>query len=229
MRAAHGEGATVQRWATPPAHDLLDSVALYWYVADRPDASLLLPPEISVDLVFEAEPPTTFQAADGTVTTVHGAYLSGTRTQFHRVDQHGDFRILAVRLQPWALTTVTGLDAGAVVNRFVEPPPALTDLVTALRDQAPHASADHPPASVVAEFDAAARASIAAMAHGAPASERAARARLATRARQLWLAVDRDPTVSVRALADELGVSVATLERVSRAALGMRPKLKLNR
>lgn len=112
-------------------------------------------PDVSVDLVFEAQPPTTFQAADGTTTTARGAYLSGTRTRFHRVDQHGAFRILAVRLQPWVLTTHLGLEAGAFVNRFVEPPAALAALVTALREQSKVAQGDELPVGVVGSAAAA--------------------------------------------------------------------------
>lgn len=212
------------RWASPPARDLRDTVALYWYVEDRPSETLLLPPEVSVDLVFEAEPPTTFRAADGTTTTVRGPYLSGTRTRFHRVDQHGAFRILAARLQPWVLATHVGLDAGAFVNRFVVPPAALADLATALKMQSAAAGGDEPPVGVVAALDAAARACLAAAAGAAAATDQAARTRLTARAERLWRAIDLDPTTSVRALADDLGVSVATLERVSRAAFGMRPK-----
>jgi AraC-like DNA-binding protein len=216
----------MNRWATPPADDLRDVVALYWHVADRPDAPLLLPPEVSVDLVLELEPPTTFQSADGGTQRVAGAYLSGTRRGFHRIDQHGAFRILAVRFQPWAIATTFGLDAGALVDRFVDPPPALRGVVEALRAgaDAGGACADAPPPALVAELDRVVRAAAAEAARGATPGERARRERLADRALQLLEHVARDPGGGVGALAAALGVSVATLERVADAALGMTPK-----
>jgi AraC-like DNA-binding protein len=214
--------ATVHRWATPPAPDLRDVVALYWHVADRPDAPLLLPPEVSVDLVLELEPPTTFTAADGTAHRIEGAYLSGTRTGFHRVDQHGVFRILAVRFQPWAIATTFGCDPTALVNRFVDPPPEMRGVVAALSAHA--AGADAPTDALIAALDGAVRAAAADATPDAASSELARRARLAQRARRLVEHVERDPGAGVRALADALGVSVATLERIAAAALGMTPK-----
>lgn len=216
------------RWVAPPAPDLRDVVALYWHVADRPEAPLLLPPEVSVDLVHESLPPTTFHAADGDATEVRGTYLSGTRTRFHRVDQHGAFRIAAVRFQPWALATSFGIAPGTLLNRFVEPPPVLSGVVSALRDVASAALETTSPGAVAEHLDAAVREALRTatdeVERHAKRQGGAAERRAANRARDLVEAVERNPSLSVRALAGALGLSIATLERLSAGVLGATPK-----
>ena len=194
-------------WIELPADEATRSVVEhYWYLEDSPSDPLVLPPELTNDIVINLIPPTQFTDGTGRSATIDGSYASGVRTRFFSIDQFGEFRIVGVRLRPWALRLRFDLASAMTLNQFVPAPSDIDDAVANLsrRDSIT-------PDVVVPLLD--------------PMFARpAARARDTDRVDAFARLVTEDPLLSVGDVAEELSVSLSTLERLTKRWLGVTPK-----
>lgn len=199
-------------WIRPPKDATLDSaVEAYWFAEDRPIGELILPPAASNDLVVSVVPPTTMIRGDQRQ-TLTGHYASGVRSEFFRVDQHGHFRLLGVRFRPWVFALRWRLPPAVHGNRFSTWESLGQPFASGVSWEA-WAALESDPDALVPLLDR----EVAALLPPAAGGESVLF--------DVQRAIGEDKNSPVTRLAGRAGVSVSTLERLTRSALGVSPKV----
>lgn len=98
--------------------ELQDIVDSYWFLHDTPKELLILPPEISNDIIFNLSPPTKFIFKEKEFNMNHH-HISGIRTHFYHVNQYGKIKILGIRFKPWVFSLFFGLNPILTKNQFL--------------------------------------------------------------------------------------------------------------
>ncbi|MFW5848112.1 MAG: AraC family transcriptional regulator [bacterium] len=102
----------------PNNSKLTSIIESYWYLYDEKNLKLILPPELSNDLIINLKPPTKFyNNKDSCI--LYDNYVSGVRSTFYKVEQYSQIEIFGIRFKPWAFSLFFNIPSKGLINKFI--------------------------------------------------------------------------------------------------------------